>query len=165
MDLGGISVGGVTTIPRMTHVHSGGLLKSGSNLVLCLAVGDTQLYNRVVKWTLTNYFSAIPAPDYSVASNWGKDNNWHGSYDPDTTIASDGDGEEGAQFVGCSQHPTDQGALLVGSDLTSDAVAKLSIDSNGKAKFEHVFGLQSSISLKGVFQPSAFIMKGNNILD
>ncbi|MGE3107505.1 MAG: hypothetical protein AB7G11_13350 [Phycisphaerales bacterium] len=54
---------------------------------------------------------------------------------------------------------SDEAALLVGSDQTSDAITKLTIDSAGKARLDHVFGVQSSMSFKGIFKPSAFIIK------
>lgn len=145
----------------MSHVHCCGLLRNGNDLVLVISIGDTQRYNRLVKMTLARYFDpTLPAPpDYTVVSNWTINTDWHGSYDRLPGDPSDGDGQAGWQCVGMCQHPSDAGALLVGSDIGSNVITKLSIDANGKAKFEFVYGVNSSYSDSLWANPDTFVIR------
>lgn len=153
---------GPSPIPTLTHVHSAGLLKKGNHLVLIAAIGDIQHRNRLIKWVLEDYFLDT-SMDYTDRAAWFKNNQWHGSYDRDPTNPADGDGQSGWQSVGCCQHPIDDDALLIGSDLAANAIVKLTIDGTdaftGKAKLDHVYGVQSAMSGSLVYAPSVFVMK------
>lgn len=142
----------------LTHAHSCGLLRNGDDLVLIISIGDTQPRNRLIKATLRNFFvqSGI---DYTVPGNWMFDLDWHGSYDRNPSDLNDGDGQLGYQPVGMCQHPTDTGALLMGADLEGNGIVKVSVGTDGKAKVEHVYGVQSSLSDGRVLVPSVFIIK------
>lgn len=126
------------------HSHSCGLFRSGNDLCWANSVGDTVTNNRIILYTLANWFTTHAENpvnvDYTNNANWTIDDDWHGR---DGTAGTDA--EEGYQFVGCVQGPAAL-SLIVGSDNHSGgAIFELTKNSGGFAALSWVAGLVMSV--------------------